>query len=479
MSDDTAAEMRVGDVLLAQDTGLVSQCIVEEDVLGQVTRLSAADRRRNARLERLRALVATENAILGIDLADVKQQAVLCDHDSRVIRRWKLTAKAWRLGPLLEQAASAAAKAGFGSVTVACEPTGHRWQIIAQLAEAQGLPMVCIQPVSMRRAREQEDYTTEKHDAKDAVLIARLAGKLHCYVPERIDERWGRLRHAGARRGQLVARTVGLQAQIRDLLECVWPAVLAAAPREPFRSPTWLACLHVASTGADGRPEQVHQWGLDRFTVAVRDALARFGGQRLRPGIVATVYAALADGTGVAARRPGALQRVGWVLADWQASRTAQQSVETAMLAVLDELQLTSLVSSIPGVSPIGAAAILSETGDPARFSHARAMVKHAGLNPRSYESGQYIGTTRLSRRGRPRLRLAAWRAIFAALRHNQVLQATYQRLTGRADNPLNDGQARASLAATLLRWLHAICTNHTCWDPQLATGRKDLELAA
>jgi hypothetical protein len=35
------------------------------------------------------------------------------------------------------------------------------------------------------------------------------------------------------------------------------------------------------------------------------------------------------------------------------------------------------------GLSAIGAAAILAETGDPCRFATARALVKHAGLAPR------------------------------------------------------------------------------------------------
>jgi transposase len=149
------------------------------------------------------------------------------------------------------------------------------------------------------------------------------------------------------------------------------------------------------------------------------------------------------------------------------------------MLTVLDELELTELVGSIDGLTPLSAAAILAETGDPTRYSHARAMVKHAGLAPRAYESGQYTGTTRLTGRGRPRLRLAAWRAIFGALRHNQVLADRYQHLTSRVDNPLSDGQARASLAATVLRWLHVVCTQRIRWDPQTAAGKRDLELAA
>ena len=49
------------------------------------------------------------------------------------------------------------------------------------------------QRLLMRRAREQEDYTTEKTDAKDSVLTARP----HCYLPERVAEDWGLLRAAG------------------------------------------------------------------------------------------------------------------------------------------------------------------------------------------------------------------------------------------------------------------------------------------
>ncbi len=50
-----------------------------------------------------------------------------------------------------------------------------------------------------------EDLTFDKTDEKDAVLIARLAGQLRRYVPEPVDEIWGRLRHLGARRAQLLA----------------------------------------------------------------------------------------------------------------------------------------------------------------------------------------------------------------------------------------------------------------------------------
>jgi hypothetical protein len=47
------------------------------------TGLSRGDRNGNERLRRLRELLAAQNAIVGVDLADVKRAAVVTDHDSR------------------------------------------------------------------------------------------------------------------------------------------------------------------------------------------------------------------------------------------------------------------------------------------------------------------------------------------------------------------------------------------------------------
>ncbi|MFD0524606.1 transposase [Paractinoplanes durhamensis] len=66
------------------------------------------------------------------------------------------------------------------------------------------------------------------------------------------------------------------------------------------------------------------------------------------------------------------------------------------------------------------------------RFASARSVVKHAGLNPAENTSATFRGQTRLSRRGRPGLRLAAWRAVWGALPHNPVLHAKFTHLTRR-----------------------------------------------
>jgi transposase len=149
--------------------------------------LSRGDRNRHARLARLRQLLPVGHAIVGIGLADDRQAAVVTDHDSRMIARRRVSARAWELGGLLDWAVARAAAAGFVSVTVACGPAGHRWRVLDQLAAERGLALVCVQPLLVYRAREGEDLTFDKSDPKDPVIIARLAAGLNCYEPERAD----------------------------------------------------------------------------------------------------------------------------------------------------------------------------------------------------------------------------------------------------------------------------------------------------
>jgi hypothetical protein len=112
------------------------------------------------------------------------------------------------------------------------------------------------------------------------ILIARLAVQLRCYEPERPDEGWSRLRHLGVRRVRLLSDSVACSHQVRDLLECVWPAVLNAAAY-PFKSATWLAALHVMLTRCAGDPRRLRRLGLARFSDAVRNELSRWGASRL------------------------------------------------------------------------------------------------------------------------------------------------------------------------------------------------------
>jgi transposase len=434
--------------------------------MGNGSGVSRGDRNRNARLGRLRALVPASSAIAGIDLADRVQAVVVCDHDSRVIARRTFRCRAWELGAALDWAAGQAAAAGWGAVTVACEPTGHRWRVLGQLAAERGMAFVCVQPAVTAWARRSEDLTPDKTDAKDAVLIARLTAELRCYVPEPADEAWGRLRHLGARREQLAAEAAGQVLQARDLLECAWPAALEAA-RRPFRSRTWMAGLTVITGRGD--LAAARRLGSARFERAVRREIIRRGGQKPVLRIVRALFAALDDPAGAAAQRAGALERIALLLEDQEHTAGRLAATVARMTAVLDDLGLTALATSIPGLTAEGAAAILAQSGDPRRLPGARALARHAGLAPREKKSGNFAGRTRLTGQGRPALRAAAWRAVWAAQHANPVYRARYEHLTTREHNRLRPAQAQAAIAAALLRQLHAVITTGRPWDPDIA----------
>jgi transposase len=161
---------------------------------------------------------------------------------------------------------------------------------------------------------------------------------------------------------------------------------------------------------------------------------------------------------------------VALLLGDWFETHRRLLDTETRMTGILDEMQLTDLVTSITGLSPVGAAAILAETGDLRRFATGRALVKHAGLAPREKISGTFTGRTKLTGQGRPGLRLAAWRAVWGAQHANPVYAARFTHLTSREQNRLTVTQAQAVIAAAILRQLHAVITTGQRWDPVIAT---------
>ena len=253
------------------------------------------------------------------------------------------------------------------------------------------------------------------------------------------------------------------------MLECAWPAALDTA-RQPFRPGTWMAALSVIAGRDRGDFARTRRLGAARFEQAVRREITRSGGRKPCLRIVRGLFTALSDPAGVIAHRAGALERVQLLLEDWQLTKTRLAETEQRMTAALDELGLTALVISITGLSPVGAAAILAETGDPRRFATVRALARHAGLAPWEKLSGAFTGRTRLTGQGQPGLRLTAWRAVCGAQRANPVYRARYQHLTSREQNKLTPTQAQTVIAAAILRHLHAVITTGQAWDPVTAT---------
>ncbi len=300
-------------------------------------------------------------------------------------------------------------------------------------------------------------------------------------LPEELDESWAHLRHLGRRRAQLITAASASAHRIQDFLSVAWPTVMETCA-QPLLSKTWLAALQVVTDRCGGQPARLAALGLGEFTALVRQAVPGWGGQRAFGPIAGRVFAALTDTEGVVtACRRGLLRRCAEELGDLRRTRAQLRAAGAGMVAVLAELGLSRL-GDVPALTAVGAAAILAEAGDPRRYDSSSSLVKHAGLSPSENASGAFNGQARISRRGRPGLRLTVWRAVWPMLQFNPVMAAKYQAMT-QAAGPAGEAAARAApakarvaCAASLLRWIYSMAVHGTGWDAAVAAGRRDTQ---
>lgn len=98
---------------------------------------------------------------------------------------------------------------------------------------------------------------------------------------------------------------------------------------------------------------------------------------------------------------------------------------EIARLLAAFDNQLTT----ITGIGPTLAAAILSEIGDIRRFDSPAKLAAFAGIDPSVKQSGDFTGSrVHMSKRGSPYLRRAIWLAATVAAFKDPAISAYYQR---------------------------------------------------
>jgi transposase len=103
--------------------------------------------------------------------------------------------------------------------------------------------------------------------------------------------------------------------------------------------------------------------------------------------------------------------------------------------------------------------------GDVARFTRVEEVVAYAGLDPRTCQSGAFVGQKHLSKRGPGALRHALYLGAFVAARCAPEWQARYQRLLdrGRAKK-----EAYTILARAMLRVVYHLLRTGDAYDPAL-----------
>ena len=105
--------------------------------------------------------------------------------------------------------------------------------------------------------------------------------------------------------------------------------------------------------------------------------------------------------------------------------------------------------------------------GDIDRFDDVREIQKLSGLGLVACSSGKHKGKTKISHRGRKRLRYWLFQAAKSAVAHAGEFKKLHVYYTTRPDNPLKKMQSLIVIACKILRVIYTILKKGTRYDPE------------
>jgi transposase len=397
--------------------------------------------------------------IVGIDVA--KQAHVVCalEAPSGAIRHKpsaiEATTEGYRL--LLSWLTTWRAGEPPAAVVIGLEATGVLWEPLYEALIHAGYTVLVLNP------RQTASWAASlglraKTDQADALTLARgvLAGLARASTLP--TEPLQALRElTRARRDLVQARTAARQ-RLHDELVLVFPEFVRMLGQLPgssdLGSPSVLQVLCAYSSA-----QAVATTGLEALTATLQEVSGGRWGQA-----EAEVVRRAAQQSAASTRAVAARSLVVRTFAQQTLHLQAQiVELEAAIQALLDEDPDGQRLQQIPGIGPRGAATIRAELGEMARFRGVDAVVAYAGLDPRTHQSGAFVGQKRLSKRGPGALRHALYLAAFVAARCAPEWRARYQRLLdrGRAKK-----EAFNILARALLRVIYHLLRTGEAYDP-------------
>jgi transposase len=312
-------------------------------------------------------------------------------------------------------------------------------------------------PSETTAARAQLGSRRFKTDDRDCAALVWLVrqGAGRPAEPRLVEALLGTVRH----RAQLVDARRVLQQRLHDQLNALCPGLSAPAGHGralKLESSTGQAVLACAAAFAGRAPSKRSL--LARAPGRTSDTTAVFWTERwkrlLEPPLDAELRA----------------RRLGGDLRRWQ---ELQQDIALAeeQLAVLLAKTPGQILTSLPGVAIVRAAAFSAYTLPIERFASPEHLYSATGLAPASYQSSTITRRGRISRQGLPEHRDALMGIAWGLSRSSEAFRARDAELRARGFRPI---QARVALArhACRLCW-RLLQSQHPYDDRRYARARR------
>lgn len=105
--------------------------------------------------------------------------------------------------------------------------------------------------------------------------------------------------------------------------------------------------------------------------------------------------------------------------------------------------------------------------GDIGRFDNPKQLQKLAGYAIVANDSGKHNGESRISYRGRKRLRYVLYEAAISLIGENAEFREIHEYYRTRKENPLKKMQSVVAVACKILRVFYTILTKGVDYDAE------------
>ena len=153
------------------------------------------------------------------------------------------------------------------------------------------------------------------------------------------------------------------------------------------------------------------------------------------------------------------------LIEDYELQTKRLERVNDLIKELCQQIRYADKLLEIKGIGITTVAGFIAEVGDITRFDSTKELQKLAGLELVADSSGKHNGKTKISKRGRKRLRYLLFEAAISVVGKNEEFKEIHRYYTTREKNPLKKMQSLIAVACKLIRVFHVILTKGVSYD--------------
>jgi transposase len=351
------------------------------------------------------------------------------------------------------------------------EPTGHYWMPLAQFLRKQGIQVVLVNPMHVRKSKELDDNSPTKNDVKDAKVIAQLLKDGRYSEPNVLTGVYADLRIAMIQRDRLTEELKRIKNRLHHWFDRFFPEY-------PTVFKDWEGKASLYTLKHFPLPQDIVKRGAERIAAEWKSVVQRSVGIKRAERLVQAAQKSVGLTEGLSMAR----MELQLLLEQYELLCRQMNQLSTVIQDLLSSIPGAREMLSIPLVGWVTVAGFLSEVGPLESYDHPQQIIRLAGLNLRENSSGQHKGRTHITKRGRPRLRSLLFKAILPLTARNPEFQRLHRYLTTRPENPLKKMQSLIALCCKLIRVLFTLGKRQMTYDAHKMLGdirRSQFQMAA